>query len=137
MLFAADADSNARETPLHWASSCDDVAVLDGLLDATAFAQRSAAFLLVEMWRRHHAVRCGYARPAEAGRRLLRRGRRRNKPRPTRILGRLSSGRLPTPRYLAARSADVNWIAPWAPTTPLDGARRTSPGARRPHRVAT
>jgi ankyrin repeat protein len=41
-LVAAGADVDARftgphpETPLHWAASCDDVAVLDALLDAGA-----------------------------------------------------------------------------------------------------
>jgi hypothetical protein len=41
-LVAAGADVNARfagahaETPLHWAASCDDVEVLDALLDAGA-----------------------------------------------------------------------------------------------------
>ena len=41
-LVAAGADVNARftgphtETPLHWAASSDDVAVLDALLDAGA-----------------------------------------------------------------------------------------------------
>lgn len=42
LLIAAGADVNARfagphtETPLHWAASCDDVEVLDALLDAGA-----------------------------------------------------------------------------------------------------
>ena len=74
VLLAAEADVNARfrgphqETPLHWAASSNDVAVLDALLDsgadieargaviaggtalsdATAFAQWDAARRLVE-----------------------------------------------------------------------------------------
>jgi ankyrin repeat protein len=74
LLVNAGADVNARfvgnheETPLHWAASCDDVAVLDALLnhgadiearggvigggtplaDAVAFAQWNAARRLVE-----------------------------------------------------------------------------------------
>ncbi len=74
LLVEAGADVNARfvgshnETPLHWAASCDDVAVLDALLDhgadieargavigggtpladAVAFAQWNAARRLIE-----------------------------------------------------------------------------------------
>src|SRR5687767_184624 len=42
LLLGAGADVNARftgshtEAPLHWAASCDDVAVLDALLDGGA-----------------------------------------------------------------------------------------------------
>ena len=45
-LIAAGADVNARfggahtETPLHWAASCDDVAVLDKLLDLAPISKR-------------------------------------------------------------------------------------------------
>ena len=82
VLVAAGADVNARftgphtETPLHWAASSDDVAVLDALLDAgadieargaviaggtpmadaTAFGQWNAARRLLE---RGAARRCG------------------------------------------------------------------------------
>jgi len=50
-LVAAGADVNARfvgshtETPLHWAASCDDVAVLDALLDAGADIEAPGAVL--------------------------------------------------------------------------------------------
>jgi len=51
MLVAAGADVNARfrgphgETPLHWAASSDDVAVLDALLDAGANIESSGAVI--------------------------------------------------------------------------------------------
>ena len=50
-LVAAGADVDARfrgshsETPLHWAASCDDVAVLDALLDAGADVEASGAVI--------------------------------------------------------------------------------------------
>jgi ankyrin repeat protein len=46
LLVAAGAEVNARvvgphtETPLHWAASCNDVAVLDALLDHGAIWKR-------------------------------------------------------------------------------------------------
>jgi uncharacterized protein len=50
-LVAAGADVNARfegdhrETPLHWAASCDDVVALDALLDAGADIEADGAVL--------------------------------------------------------------------------------------------
>jgi len=50
-LIAAGADVNARftgphtETPLHWAASSDDVAVLDALLDAGADIEATGAVI--------------------------------------------------------------------------------------------
>ena len=50
-LTAAGADVNARfagphsETPLHWAASCDDVAVLDALLDHGADIEAPGAVI--------------------------------------------------------------------------------------------
>src|SRR5690606_24219265 len=50
-LVAAGADVNARfggahsETPLHWAASCDDVAVLDKLLDLGADIEAPGAVI--------------------------------------------------------------------------------------------
>jgi uncharacterized protein len=51
VLVEAGADVNARfagphtETPLHWAASCDDVAVLDALLDAGADIESPGAVI--------------------------------------------------------------------------------------------
>jgi ankyrin repeat protein len=155
-LVQAGADVDARfeghhhETPLHWAASCDDVAVLDALLDAganieargavigggtplsdaTAFAQWNAAFRLVErgaattlftaatLGLQERVAAFFATSPAPGGDEV-----------DAAFWGACHGGRLPTARYLLERGADLNWIPPWAPLTPLDAARRTSPGA--------
>lgn len=155
-LVEAGADVDApfegthRETPLHWAASCDDVAVLDALLDAgadidapgavigggtplsdaTAFAQWRAAFRLVERGAAttlFTAATLGLQDRVDAC---------FSAPAPpgqdevdAAFWGACHGGRLPTARYLASRGADLNRIAPWEPATPLDAAQRTSPDA--------
>jgi hypothetical protein len=155
-LVEAGADVDARfegahrETPLHWAASCDDVAVLDVLLDAgadidapgavigggtplsdaTAFAQWNAAFRLVERGAAttlftaatlglQDRVTAYFTAPTPPTRDEVNAA----------FWGACHGGRLLTARYLADQGADVNWIAPWEPATPLDAAQRTSPGA--------
>jgi hypothetical protein len=155
MLVEAGADVHARfhgshaETPLHWAASCDDVPVLDALLDAgadidapgaviadgppladaTAFAQWQAAYRLVERGARttlFTAATLGLmdrvtayfdppAGPAAAAA-------------PEKVdaafWGACHGGRQRAAEYLAAQGADINWLAPWEPSTPLDAAER-------------
>jgi hypothetical protein len=155
-LVQAGADVNARfdgrhhETPLHWAASCDDVAVLDALLDAganieargavigggtplsdaTAFAQWNAAFRLVE---RGAATTLFTAATLGLQDRVAAFFTTPAPPGRDEVdaafWGACHGGRLPTARYLADRGADINWIATWEPATPLDAARRTSPDA--------
>lgn len=153
-LVAAGADVDApfagahRETPLHWAASCDDVAVLDALLDAgadieapgavigggtpladaTAFAQWDAAFRLVE-----RGARTTLFTAATLG--LLDRVRPYfDPPGPVRsdvdaaFWGACHGGRLATAEYLAGHGADVSWLPPWEPLTPLDAATRSGAG---------
>ena len=146
-LVAAGADVNAHsrfsshtETPLHWAASSDDVAVLDALLDAGADIEASGAVLGGGS---PLADACGFGNWA-AARRLVERGAR------TRLsdaaaLGLLDrveaafaegsgpesevitmalwqachGGQRATAEYLLDRGADINWIG-WEDKTPLD-----------------
>ena len=149
LLVAAGADVNARfagrhaETPLHWAASCDDVAVLDALLDAgadieapgaviaggppladaTAFAQWNAAFRLVE-----RGATTTLFTAATLG--LLDRVRAHVDADPSAaelngaLWGACHGGRLSTVELLAERGADLDWLPPWEPLTPLDAADR-------------
>jgi ankyrin repeat protein len=142
-LVAAGADVNARfhgphaETPLHWAASSDDVAVLDALLDAgadieapgsvlgggpplknaTGFKQWHVAHRLVE-----RGANVDLSAAASLG-----------------LVDRLSApadantinhalwsachaGQLPAAQLLVARGGDVNWLPPWENVAPLDAA---------------
>lgn len=151
-LIAAGADVNARvtgsfhtETPLHWAASCDDVAVLDVLLDAGADIEAPGAVL-------------GGGAPLDdavgfgqwnAARRLVERGARTPLPEAAalglldRVTNHFAHDPAPTPQevscalwyachgnqlpaaeYLLARGADVNWLPSWEKQTSLDIAQR-------------
>lgn len=152
-LIAAGADVNAHsqfsshtETPLHWAASSGDVAVLDALLDAGADIEAPGAVLGGGS---PLADACGFGNWA-AARRLVERGAR------TRLgdaaaLGLLDrveavitegpapdhevitqsfwcachGGQLRTAEYLLDRGADINWIG-WDDKTPLDVVDETT-----------
>jgi hypothetical protein len=148
-LVAAGADVNARfvgahqETPLHWAASCDDVPVLDALLDAgadidalgavigggtpladaTAFKQWRVAQRLVE-----RGARATLEDAATLG--LMDRMRAMVDAAPGQdVLDRAfwsgcHGGQRDAAEYLLDRSAELNWVAPWEPMTPLDAAER-------------
>ena len=151
VLVSARADVNARfsgphnETPLHWAASSDDVAVLDALIDAgadieargavigggtpmadaTAFGQWNAARRLLElganttMW---EASALG----------LLDRvgGHFDSVPPPApgdataALWGACHGGHRRVAEFLIERGADVNWVG-WDDLTPLDVAQRS------------
>jgi ankyrin repeat protein len=153
-LVEAGADVHARfhgahsETPLHWAASCDDVPVLDALLDAgadidapgaviaggapladaTAFAQWRAAYRLVERGARTTLFTAAtldltdrvtsYFNPPATP------------PREDEVnaafWGACHGGRQRAAEYLVARGASINWLPRWEPCTPLDAAERAN-----------
>jgi hypothetical protein len=151
-LVAAGADVNARftgghtETPLHWAASSDDVAVLDALLDAgadieargavigggtpiadaTAFGQWNAARRLVERGART------ILREAAALGLMDRVEKYFASDAPASEEGCTEAfwcachgGQQISAEYLLARCADINWIG-YDKLTPLDAARRSN-----------
>jgi ankyrin repeat protein len=148
-LTASGADVNATfigeqhsETPLHFAASCDDVEVLDALLDsgadinagggcivetplsvARAFLQLKCAHRLVE-----RGAKVTVNDAATLG--LLDRVKEfyTAKEKPTKESTSLTfwnachGGQLEIAQYLFSQGCDVNVIPPWQPQTPLDAA---------------
>jgi len=152
-LVEAGADVNARftgphtETPLHWAASSDDVAVLDALLDAgtdietpgavidggtpladaVAFGQWKAPRRLGERGARTtlaHAAALGLMECVEAH------FAGKASPTPDQINHAFwyacHGAQRGAAEYLLARGADLNWIPGWEKRTPLDAASRRS-----------
>jgi uncharacterized protein len=141
----ADVDAHSRfdshtETPLHWAASSDDLAVLDALLDAGADIEAPGAVLGGGS---ALADACGFGNWA-AARRLVERGARTRlsdaaalglldrveaafdeDPGPDRELITMAfwnachGGQRATAEYLLDRGAELNWIG-WDDKTPLD-----------------
>ncbi len=152
-LVRAGADVNARfrgphsETPLHWAASRDDVEVLDALIDcgadidapgavigggttpladARAFRNWRAAQRLIERGATTtlaDAATLGlmdrleqfFSGPEEPSADEVSRA----------FWGACHGGRQSAAEYLLERGADIDWIPPWEPLTPLDAALRS------------
>jgi uncharacterized protein len=133
------------ETPLHWAASSNDVEVLDALLDAgadieapggviaggtpltdaRAFGQWRAAHRLIERGARttiDDAATLGlldrlegyFAGTAPAADDVDRA-----------FWGACHGGQRRCAEYLLDRGADLDWVPPWEPLTPLDAAARS------------
>jgi uncharacterized protein len=150
-LVTAGADLNAHardtwhhETPLHWAASNDDVALIDALLDAGADIEHPGSSIdggspiqSAIGYAQWAAVRRLWERGAEAGlshaaalgltdtvTSLV----ETDQTPPDRddisvaLWNACRAGQLPVARYLLAHGADVNWPAPWDGSTPLDAA---------------
>lgn len=146
LLVAAGADVDARfrgpheETPLHWAASSDDVAVLDALLDAGADIDAPGAVIgggppladatAFRCWNAaHRLVERGAATTpfSEAALGLVDRLEARGDQLPAEDVDRAfwaacHGGRTAAARYLLDRGAELNWVPPWEPLTPLDTA---------------
>ena len=151
VLVEAGAAVNARfrgahaETPLHWAASNDDVEVLDALLDAGADIEAPGAVLGGGS---PLADACGFKQWA-AAHRLVERGAHaslfdaatlgltdrvrswcESEPPPSAedvteaFWGACHGGRRDCAEYLLERGADLNWIPPWEPASPLEAAER-------------
>ncbi len=149
-LAAAGADVDARfvgrhrETPLHWAASCDDVEALDALLDAGADIEADGA-VIGDGTALADASAFGQWRAAH---RLLERGARANfwesavlglldhvhahlaaDPPPSAdeltgaLWGACHDNQQAAAAILLDRGADLNWVG-WDGLTPLDAAVR-------------
>lgn len=151
VLVVAGADVDARvtglhpETPLHWAASSGDVAVLDALLDAgadieargavigggtpisdaTAFGQWKAAHRLLE-----RSAQTTFWEASTLGLMDRVESHFAADPPPSAdeitaaLWGACHGGHLAMAEYLIARGAAINWVG-WDGLTPLDAAKRS------------
>jgi ankyrin repeat protein len=152
-LVAAGADLDAHatrmwhhETPLHWAASNDDVALIDALLDEGADIEHpgssiggGAPMSSAIGYAQWAAARRLWARGAEVGvshaggigdLSLLRSLVETDPPPPSdevsvALWNACRAGHQPAAEYLLAHGADAQWPAPWSGETPLDVAHES------------
>lgn len=149
VLVAAGADVDARfrgpheETPLHWAASTDDVAVLDALLDAgadidapgaviaggppladaTAFRQWKVASRLVERGAQTSVFAVAALGLMDRLAMYFADGAAPATEETNRAFwAACHGGRVDAAEYLLSQGAELNWIPPWEASTPLDTA---------------
>ncbi len=154
-LVAAGADVNApctgrhTETPLHWAASCDDVAVLDALLDfgadieasgavigggtpladAVAFGQWKTARRLVERGAKANLWQAAALGLMDRVEQFFADGHPPTADEITQAFWLACHGRQrPAAEYLLARGANLNWVG-YDGLTPLDAALRSKADA--------
>jgi uncharacterized protein len=154
----ADPDAHARdawhhETPLHWAASNDDVALIDALLDAGADIEHPGSSIdggppiqsalgyaqwaaVRRLWQR--GAKTTLAHAAVLGQLETVTSLVETNPPPSRndvsvaFWNACRAGQLAVARYLLAHGAELNWPAPWDGSTPLDAAT-----AQHQHETAT
>ncbi len=152
VLVAAGADVNARfrgpheETPLHWAASSNDVAVVDALLDAgadieargaviaggtaladaTAFAQWDTARRLVERGADANLFEAAAVGLLDRVAAFLAAA---DPPAQDRVndafWAACHGGQIEVARLLLDNGADLDWLPAWEALTPLDAALRS------------
>jgi ankyrin repeat protein len=153
-LIESGADVNApskgrhSETPLHWAASSDDVAVLDTLLDhgadieatgavigggtpladAVAFGQWNAARRLVERGARANLWQAaGLGMMARVHEFFISPDRPSADEVTNAFWCACAGGQRETAEYLLERGADLNWVG-YNGRTPIDAAQRSNAG---------